>query len=56
MPLDPLAAVAEERPSTVDPEDGGHLTDGRPCWCQPEVEIDASGCQLIIHRDQDDWS
>lgn len=54
--LDPLAAVSEERPDTADPEDGGHYTDGRPCWCQPEIEEVEGGGRLIIHRGPEDWS
>jgi hypothetical protein len=27
-----------------------HLTDGTPCWCQPDTE-DHDGGTLVIHRD-----
>ena len=53
--LDVGPAIAEERPDTADPEDGGHYTDGRPCWCQPEIE-EVEGGQVIVHRGPEDWS
>jgi len=28
-----------------------HQTDGRLCWCAPEIETFADGGELVIHRD-----
>jgi len=30
-----------------------HITDGSPCWCEPEEEILDDGSTLYIHRRSD---
>lgn len=30
----------------------GHYTDGRKCWCDPEVEIMENGSRIYIHREE----
>lgn len=35
-----------------DPPEREHVTDGTPCWCEPEVEyVDPiTGAKVIVHR------
>ena len=30
---------------------GEHATDGRECWCYPDIEILSDGTHMITHRD-----
>lgn len=29
----------------------GHLTDGRPCWCDPKTVKYPNGASQVIHND-----
>ena len=29
-----------------------HYTDGRPCWCEPEVEVMENSNKVIIHKEE----
>lgn len=46
------AAIAALRERLAKPE-REHLTDGQPCWCNPEVtEVDpVAGASVVVHKD-----
>lgn len=35
----------------ADAIDRTHITDGRPCWCGPHVEVQPDGSEIIIHNE-----
>lgn len=45
--------TTETQPTNVPPMSREHVTDGSPCWCNPEIrQVEGTDTELVIHRDE----